>query len=111
VRDSRIKVALKYCGSCNPVTDLSKIGNELKETLGKDEGLHLVPPEDSGIDTMIILCGCPRACGNKEEIRARATQSIVVAGATIDIVPITEKDISTAVLKKLKSLLIASKEV
>ena len=110
MRDSRIKVALKYCGSCNPIIDLSKIGNELKETLGKDEGLHLVSPEDSGIDIMIILCGCPRACGNKEEIRARATWSIVVADEMVDMVPTAEKDISTVVLKKLKSSTIATKE-
>lgn len=101
--DSKIRVSLKYCGSCNPLIDLSKIGNELKEAIRKDNNLKLVSLEDNDIDTMIILCGCPRACGNKAEIRAKATRSIVVAGETIDMVPVTEKDISTAVMKKLKS--------
>ena len=101
---NKIRVSLKYCGSCNPLIDLSKIGNELKEAIQKENDLKLVSPEDNDIDTMIILCGCPRACGNKAEIRAKANQSIVVAAETIDMVPVAEKDISTAVMKKLKSL-------
>jgi len=56
------------------------------------------------VDTVVILCGCYRACGNKKEIRAKATRSIVVAGETVDTVPVAEKNISTAVVKKLKSL-------
>ncbi|MFQ5996228.1 MAG: hypothetical protein ACE5KP_01200 [Dehalococcoidales bacterium] len=101
---SKIKVALKYCGSCNPLIDLSKIGNELKEVIGKEDDLILVAPESNHIDTMVILCGCPRACGNKQENRAKANRSIVVAAETIDMVPVAEKDISTAVMEKLKSL-------
>ena len=103
--DSKIRVSLKYCGSCNPLIDLSKIGNELKEAVRKDNDLKLVSPEGNDIDTMIILCGCPRACGNKEEIRTKANRSIVVAAETIDMVPVAEKDISTTVIKKLKSLI------
>lgn len=101
---SKIRVSLKYCGSCNPLTDLSKIGKELKKAIGKEDDLMFVSPENNNIDTMVILCGCARACGNKKEIRTKATRSIVVAGETIDMVPVAEKDISTAVIKKLKSL-------
>ena len=103
--DAKIRVSLKYCGSCNPLIDLSKIGNELKEAVRKDNDLKLVAPESNHIDTMVILCGCPRACGNKEENRAKANRSIVVAAETIDMVPVAEKDISTTIIKKLKSLI------
>ena len=99
---SKIRVALKYCGSCNPFIDLSKIGNELKETIRKGGDLIVVSPESNDIDTIVILCGCARACGNKEEIRAKARRSIVVGGEMIDMVPVAEKDISTTVIKKLK---------
>lgn len=102
---NKIRVSLKYCGSCNPLIDLSKIGNELKEAIRKDNDLKLVAPESNHIDIMVILCGCPRACGNKEENRAKANRSIVVAAETIDMVPVAEKDISTTVMKKLKSLI------
>jgi hypothetical protein len=102
---SKIRVSLRYCGSCNPLIDLSKIGNEVKEAIRKEDDLKMVSPEGNGLDTMIILCGCPRACGNKEEIRAQAKRSIVVAAETIDMVPVPEKDISTAIITKLKSLM------
>jgi len=62
------------------------------------------------VDTVVILCGCPRACGNKEEIRARATRSIVVAGETVDMRPVAEKDISSVIIKKLKSMTKAAVE-
>ena len=101
--DSEIRVSLKYCGSCNPLINLSKIGNELKEVIRKENGLRLVLPQSNDIDTMVILCGCPRACGNKEEIRAKANQSIVVADETVDMVPVAEKDIITALIKKLRA--------
>jgi hypothetical protein len=103
VLGSKIRVSLKYCGSCNPYIELSKIANELKETIKRESDLMLVSPQSNHIDTMVILCGCPRACGNKEEIRSKAAQSIVVAGETIDMVPIPQKDISAAVIKRLKA--------
>ncbi len=99
---SRVRVALKYCGSCNPLIDLSRTGNTLKEAIRKEAGLVLVPPENGNIDTVVILCGCARACGNKEETRARAARSIVVAGETVAMVPVAEKEIGAAVIKKLK---------
>ena len=108
--NSEIRVSLKYCGSCNPLIDLSKIGNELKEAIRKETDLRLVSPENNHIDTIVILCGCYRACGNKKEIRTKATWSIVVARETIDMVPVAEKDISSAVIKKLKSLTKATVE-
>ena len=101
--DSKIKIALKYCGSCNPQIDVSEIGNSLKEAFRKDDSLSLVSPEDSNIDVIVILCGCARACGDTEEIRGRAPRSIVVAGEAIGMTPVAEKDINTEVMRKLKS--------
>ena len=103
--DSKIKIALKYCGSCNPQIDVSEIGNSLKEAVRKEGSLSLVSPEDSGIDVIFILCGCARACGDTEEIRNRASRSIVVAGEAIDMTPVAEKDINTETMRKLKSLI------
>ena len=100
--DSKIRVSLKYCGSCNPLIDLSQIGNELTEAIRKEDNLIVVSPESNDIDIIVILCGCARACGNKAEIGARARRSIVVAGEALDMMPLGAKDISLAVLKKLK---------
>jgi len=102
VSDSKIKISLKYCGSCNPQIDVSEIGNSLKEAFRKEGSLSLVSPEDSGIDVIVILCGCVRACGDTEEIRGRVPRSIVVAGEAIDMTPVAEKDTNTEVIRKLR---------
>ena len=96
------RVSLKYCGSCNPLIDLSRIGQALPAVISQEAELLFVSPDETNIDTIIILCGCPRACGNKETIRARASHCIVVAGESVDAVPVAEKDIITEVIKKLK---------
>lgn len=96
------RVSLKYCGSCNPFIDLSRIGQVLPAAISQETDLLFVSAAETNIDTIIILCGCPRACGNKETIRARALRCIVVAGESVDAVPVAEKDISTAIIKKLK---------
>ncbi len=102
--DSRVRVALKYCGSCNPTIDLSKVGRELREAIGKDDRLVLVSPYEDSIDAMVILCGCPRACGDKEELRTKAPFCIVSAAGMVNKVSVPESSISVAILEKLKSV-------
>jgi hypothetical protein len=99
-----LKVSLKYCGSCNPLIDLVQIGNELKGAISEEPGLSLVSPDSSEIDVMLILCGCPRTCGNKEEVRSRASNYIVVGGESIDQVTVREKAIVNTVISRLKSM-------
>ncbi len=94
-------MALKYCGSCNPLINLSQIGHDLLTAIEKEDDLVFVSPESNDINTMVILCGCARACGNKIETRAKAKASIVVAGETIDMTPVAEINISGAITKKL----------
>jgi|GEM_PF-2181140 len=45
---------------------------------GWGEGFPLVPLCEDDIN-VVILCGCTRVCGNKEEVRARVKRSLVVA--------------------------------
>ncbi len=97
-------MALKYCGSCNPLINLSQIGRDLLTVIEKEDGLELVSPESSDVNTVVILCGCARACGNKIETRARTKSSIVVAGETIDMTPVAEVNISGTIMKKLREL-------
>jgi hypothetical protein len=103
VLGSEIKVSLKYCGCCNPLIDLIGLGRELRAAIAEDAALRLRSSPGPDADTAIVLCGCPRACGNKEEVRAGAARCIVVAGETVDMAPVVEKDISQTVIRKLKS--------
>jgi hypothetical protein len=98
-----MKVAVKYCGSCNPLIDLIQIGNKLKEAIENAPELQLATPDDDLIDVVVILCGCPRMCGNKEDFRRLAKNFIVIAGETVDLVPVAEKDLTARVVQKVKS--------
>lgn len=97
-------MALKYCGSCNPLVNLSQIGGDLLTAIEKEHNMVFVSPESNGINTMVILCGCARACGNKIETRARAKRSILVAGETIDMTPVAEINISGTLTEKLRKV-------
>ena len=98
-----MKVAVKYCGSCNPEIELSDIGHEIEEALQEAPDISFVSRRSKTIDIMVILCGCPRACGNKKRVRKRANHRVVVAGETIDLAPVAEKDLSAQVIKKVRA--------
>lgn len=99
------KVALKYCGSCNPHVSLSEIARHLSRVAEKRDYFQMVPLSDEDIDVVVILCGCPRACGDKEEVRARAKQSLVTAGESLGRKPIAEKHLPSAVEQELVNIL------
>jgi hypothetical protein len=45
--------------------------------------IEIVPLDSPGINLMIILCGCLRACADKDEIKAQAGQYLIVAGQSL----------------------------
>ena len=98
-----MKVALKYCGSCNPQIELADSGHKIEEALQGAPDISLVSRRSKAIDVMVILCGCPRACGDKKRIRKRANHCIVVAGESVNLVPVAEKDLLSQVIQKVKS--------
>jgi hypothetical protein len=64
-----------------------------------------VPLSDKGIDIVVILCGCPRACGNKEEVKARARRSLVTAGESLNGKAVPESELPAAVEAELHKIL------
>jgi len=68
-------------------------------------GFELVSLSDIGIGVVVILCGCPRVCGNKEEVRARAGRSLVIAGESLEGRPVPEEILPSAVEQELVKIL------
>ena len=101
----QVKVALKYCGSCNPRVDLSRIARHLSKVAEEREDFQLVPLSENDIDVVVILCGCPRACGNKEEVRARAKRSLFTAGESVNRQAVPETQLPMAVEQELVKIL------
>ena len=77
------RVALKYCGSCNPHVDLPSIAQYLGSVARETGSYEEVPFSSKDVDVMVILCGCARVCGNEEEVRSKAKLSLVIAGDTV----------------------------
>jgi hypothetical protein len=101
----QVKVALKYCGSCNPYVELTRIAHHLTEVAEERGYFQLVPLTEDGIDVVVILCGCPRACGNKAEVRARAGKSLLTAGESINGRHVPEAHLPSAVAQELIKIL------
>lgn len=97
----KFRVTLKYCGSCNPHVDLPRIARKLIEIAEKRQEIILLPFSEEHVDAVVILCGCPRACGNKDEVRNKARLSLVIAGESLDSVPIPEERLVMALEEKL----------
>ena len=105
-KDSRkAKVALKYCGSCNPRVDLRRIARHLAKVAEERGDFQLVPLSENDIDVVVILCGCPRACGNKEEVTARARRSLFTAGESVNRQAVPESELPQVVERELNKIL------
>ena len=98
-----MKVAFKYCGSCNPEIELSEIGHKIEEALQEAPDINVVSRRSKAIDVMVILCGCLKACGDMKRTRKRAEHRVVMAGETVDLVPVAEKDLPTQVIQKVRA--------
>ena len=99
-----IKVAIKYCGCCNPQIDLSRIAHHLADMAEINADFSLVPYSEEKIDVVVILCGCPRACGDKEEVKTRARYHLLIAGENIDGKAVHEEHLTTALQQQLEGI-------
>lgn len=72
------KVALKYCGGCNPRYDRAAAVREMLKQL---EGpVECVQPDDPGADTVLAVMGCSTACADLESFRGRPARVITSEG-------------------------------
>ncbi len=98
-----MRVALKYCGACNPEIDLAQVGQTLTELI-KEEGWALEEPGAAGLDVKVLLCGCPRTCIDTEEIRGNARHIILVAGKRLGWQIVKEEDLPAVVINTIREL-------
>ena len=101
----KYRIAFKYCGSCNPYINLTGITRHLVDLVAKQDDLTVVPISAKDVSIIIILCGCYRACGNKEDIRNRAGKYLVVAGESIMGEYVPEPSLMDTIGAKLQEIL------
>jgi hypothetical protein len=70
------KVALKYCGGCNPGFDRVAYVESVKSAAGPV--IEWVTLDDEGFDTVLLICGCETACPLRSLDFSRYTQSVSI---------------------------------
>lgn len=105
MRGSRkIRVALKFCGSCNPEIDLSNLAGRLRKYLSTRKDIELLPAGSAGIELQIVLCGCLRACADSDEFKQQARHNIIVAGERLEGARYDETQIYAALIAEVDRL-------
>ena len=88
-----MRVAIKYCGACNPCVDLTRLGQEVQRRL-EALGATICPLNAEDLDLVAILNGCPRACANRPDVWLKARGRLVLAGTKIHQVAAVDQEVS-----------------
>ena len=102
-----MRIALKYCGSCNPRLSLRQVADYLTESAER-LNIKVVPLSTADIDIVAFLCGCPRACVARPEIKNQVKHHLLVAGESLDGKPILAEELPKAIEETLARLIRAN---
>ncbi len=59
-----MRVALKYCGGCDPAYERVDYLERIKQVAGDD--IQWVRADSGGYQALLLICGCQRACPLEE---------------------------------------------
>ncbi len=97
-----MRIAFKYCGACNPEVDLAQIGRSLAGQV-QQQGWRLITlGTDAEADVLVLLCGCPRTCIDKEDLHHQAKQVVLMAGKRLGWLPLKETALPQAVIEAIQ---------
>ncbi len=85
--------------------DLARIARHLAKLAGARRDMELVPLSESDVSVVVVLCGCPRACGDKAEVKTRADRCLVVAGESLNGKAVPEAYLPSCIERELVSIL------
>jgi hypothetical protein len=98
-----MRIAVKYCGNCNPEIDAPRVIGQWMKTLGDDE-ITFNPEGKKPADLLVIICGCRKACVYRPEIRAMGKQIILIKGRWIDGRSFAEHEMAQKLIKIVESI-------
>ena len=74
------RVAIKFCGGCNPIVDRGRLARSIREHL---PGVVCWVPSDEKVDLLLIISGCLTACADRPEVTEKAAEFFSIAGSPI----------------------------
>ncbi|MBU2548654.1 MAG: hypothetical protein KKB20_09610 [Proteobacteria bacterium] len=87
-----MKIAIRYCGGCNPEIDREGLVRDLEAALGRD--LPSWQTDHEPPDLLIEVCGCARSCPSSNDSDEGQCRKVVVAGPAIDGWPVEAGSLS-----------------
>ncbi len=98
-----MRVAVKYCGNCNPEINSPRIIGQWMMAV-KDDEVTFHPKGQRPVDLLIIICGCRKACVDRPEVRAMGNQVIVIRGRWIEGLLFAENELRNELLRRVGSI-------
>jgi hypothetical protein len=77
--DSPPRLAIKFCGGCNPVIDRGQLAGDIRENLS---GLVRWVPAEEETDLLLIICGCLTACADRPGVTEKTAEYLIIAGGS-----------------------------
>jgi len=98
-----MRIAVKYCGNCNPEINSPRIICQWMKTLEDDE-VTFHPGGERPADLLIIVCGCRKACVDRPEVREMGRHVIVMRGRRIENLLFAENELRNELLRRVESI-------
>ena len=70
--------------------------------IADDADFDQVPLDGGNADIVVIMCGCPRACADRDDVKSLARDDVVISGQGIKDVRVPEKDLAAALALELE---------
>ena len=71
------RLAVKFCGGCNPVIDRGQLARSIRENL---TGLVRWVSAEEETDLLLLICGCLTACAERPAVTEKAAEYLVIGG-------------------------------
>ena len=98
------KLAVKYCGGCNPSIDRTELVGKLAVLLAeRNADWKLVTMKENDFDAVLLVNGCPVGCVQKQFLH-ETRPVIFVAGESIKREKIAEGALAEKVVEELLRL-------
>jgi hypothetical protein len=81
------RLAVKFCGGCNPVIERGEVARKIrKELAGARWGSW-----EKESDLLVVINGCPTACAEREEIHKNSKASLIIHPGGVSGIEVTHR--------------------
>ncbi len=76
------RLAIKFCGGCNPVFERRDVAQILRRDLSN---VSWVPPEEDA-ELLIVINGCLRGCAERPEVQQKALEVLTIRDHSVSAI-------------------------